>query len=163
MGKKQKQSNDKNEEKTQNKTKNGISSDSQSNNNDEIIQKYDVVISIWKRMDESYWTSFNMFLIIEGLLLAGYSQVIDIKNFSKVFGYSIIYSVAGIVITMLWWYVFNKKMAFTYLAEDCARELEEKIFNNGCGYFQKTVKIFHKENNNKKEFKEPVRVIPTSR
>ena len=116
------------------------------------LNKYGYVISIWKRWDESYWTSFHMFLIVEGLLLAGYSQVIDIRDITKISNYSIIYSLAGIAITILWLFVLHKKMAFTYLAEDVARELENSVFTDlqKGGPFQRSEYTFHGMGDNKK-------------
>ena len=78
--------------------------------NEEINKKnrelanYEIIISIWRRMDESYWTSVNIFILIIGLLLAGYSQIIDI---AKQLLY--VYCIAAILISLIWLFVLHKK------------------------------------------------------
>jgi uncharacterized LabA/DUF88 family protein len=92
------------------------------------LKNYEIIISIWRRMDESYWTSVNIFILIIGLLLAGYSQIIDIANIAKPLLY--VYCIAAILISLIWLFVLHKKKAFVYLAEEVGRELEETMYSD---------------------------------
>jgi len=107
--------------------------------NDGKLTSYESVISIWKRMDESYWTSVNVFILIVGLLLAGYSQIID-KPKQLLY----VYCIAGISICLIWLFVSHRKMAFTYIAEDVGRDLERTIYSDlqDGGFFTRSKKIF---------------------
>ena len=120
------------------------------NDKDRKLTNYESIISIWKRMDESYWTSVNVFILIVGLLLAGYSQIIE-----KPKPLLYVYCIAGILICLIWLFVSHKKMAFTYIAEDIGRQLEEIIYsdlkklpsgkNFAGGFFTMSKNIFDKD------------------
>ena len=103
------------------------------------LTSYESVISIWRRMDESYWTSVNVFILIVGLLLAGYSQIIG-KPKQLLY----VYCVAGILICLIWLFVSHRKMAFTYIAEDVGRDLERIIYSDlqDGGFFTRSEKTF---------------------
>ena len=94
-----------------------------SNNN--TLQKYDILVSIWKRWDESYWTSFYVFVLVTGLLFAGYAQIYDREIII-----ACIISIAGIIISIIWIFILNRKLTHIYLAEKEGRKLEELIFVN---------------------------------
>ena len=103
------------------------------------LTKYEIIISIWRRMDESYWTSVNIFILMIGLLLAGYSQIIDI---AKPLLY--VYCIAAILISLFLLFVLHKKKAFTYIAEEIGRELEGTTYSDldEGGFFTRSKKIF---------------------
>ncbi len=118
--------------------------------NEEINKKnrelanYEIIISIWRRMDESYWTSVNIFILIIGLLLAGYSQIIDIKTIAKPLLY--VYCIAAILISLIWLFVLHRKKAFTYIVEEIGRELERTTYSDLAkgGFFMMSEEIFRK-------------------
>lgn len=109
------------------------------NDKDGKLRSYECIVSIWSRMDESYWTSVNVFILIVGLLLAGYSQII---GKSKPLSY--VYCTAGILICLIWLFILHKKIAFIYIAEDIGRNLERAIYSDlqPGGFFTRSKKIF---------------------
>ena len=121
------------------------------NEMDRKLTNYESIISIWRRTDESYWTSVNMFILIEGLLLAGYSQIIGRPK-----QLLCVYCIAGILIGLIWLFVLNRKMAFSYIAEEVGRDLEKTTYSDlkKGGFFMRSKKIFFKKNMDKQWLKE---------
>jgi hypothetical protein len=95
------------------------------------LNKYNAVISIWTRWDESYWTSFNIFVLVISLFVAGYAQIFGLHKILACITCS-----AGIIVSILWLYILNKKYINILWAEEVGKELEKKIFsyftNRGC-------------------------------
>ncbi|HEC95092.1 MAG TPA: hypothetical protein ENI45_03905 [Thermoplasmatales archaeon] len=113
---------------------------------DRKLLEYESVISIWKRMDESYWTSVHVFVIIMGLLFAGYSKIIQMDGAEKEI-ISFIYCVAAIIMCVIWLFVLQRKLAHIYLAQEVAIEFE----NGNKGYFTKRNEMLNRKS---KEFNE---------
>jgi hypothetical protein len=101
---------------------------------DELIKKYESIISIWTRWDESYWASFNYFLVINGLFFIAFYTI-----FSKTFGSDnsnsnndiflpLIICIGGLASCIIWLFILNKKLTFIYLAEFIGRKHEEWIY-----------------------------------
>ncbi|UCF12785.1 MAG: hypothetical protein JSW06_00630 [Thermoplasmatales archaeon] len=92
------------------------------NNN---LRRYEILVNIWKRWDESYWTSFYIFILIIGLLFAGFAHIYD-----KTKLLALILCLAGILISSIWLFILHKKLTHIYLAEKEGRKLEKIIFDN---------------------------------
>lgn len=122
----------------------------ETNDREQELKKYENIISVWKRLDESYWSSVHMYIIIMGLLLAGFSQMID-KSTLLLF----IYCCAGIIISLIWILILHKKMSNTYIAEEVARDLEEETFVGleYRGVFTRTKYTYYHHDNSKEEKK----------
>ena len=134
------------------KEENNVNNAKETKDRNEELKKYESINSIWRRYDESYWFSFHMFIIIMGLLLVGYSQVINTSIFSIFL--SIIYCGAGMSISLIWLFVLHKKMAFTYIAEEVGRDLEDTIFPDFYkGIFTRAKYTFHPFEKDEKEEK----------
>lgn len=82
----------------------------------------DDIILIWKRWDESYWISFNVFVIMTGLLLAGYSQVVKMK----IIELAVPYCVGGFFISLIWLIILCRKYALIIAAESEKEDLFDK-------------------------------------
>lgn len=93
--------------------------------NDEDIKKYDSIISIWKRWDESYWTSFYVYIIVIGLFLAGFSQTIGRINIVALF-----ICILGFLMSIYWLFILHKKYAHIIIAETEGKKIERSVFSN---------------------------------
>lgn len=89
------------------------------------LKKYEQVISIWKRWDESYWTSVYVFILVLGLMFAGFSQIYDK---SKII--ALIFCITGVLISLIWMLILHKKLAHIYIAESEGRIFEMMLFSN---------------------------------
>lgn len=128
---------------------------------DEWLKKYEYIVSIWQRWDESYWTSFNYFLVINGLFFVAFYTV-----FNKLFNdntdvfVSSIFCIFGFFSCIIWLYILNKKLTFIYLAECVGRKHEEKIYPDleikGCFYGNSNY-LKEKEKNNYKDVHETIK------
>ena len=87
-----------------------------------IIQKYEATLSIWTRWDESYWTSFNIFILIIGVLFAALSQV-----YTKL-PIVLLICISGLVVTINWIFVLQRKLVHIYVAQEIGKNLETQIF-----------------------------------
>ena len=136
------------------KEKNNVNNAKETKDRNEELKKYESIVSIWRRWDESYWTSFYVFIIVIGLLLAGYSQTV----YNKFIGFPLVYCIVGIIITIIWLFILHRKLVHIYIAEYIGRNVEEKINSDsklGCfmasNEFKKRIK--DKEPQTKNELK----------
>ena len=90
------------------------------------IEQYTSIISIWERWDESYWSSFNMFVLIITLLVAGFSQLVNNKPIAAVV------CLVGISMSISWLFILNRKFFIILIAESIGRTLETEIKLQGC-------------------------------
>lgn len=102
------------------------------------LTRYGSIISIWRRLDETYGTSVNLFLFTTGLFLVGYSQLIEMNK-----GFLYRYCAAGILICLIWLFVLHRIVAQIYVVEDVGLDLEKEIFSdlNEGGFFTRSRKL----------------------
>lgn len=119
------------------------------------LKKYEHIVTIWNRWDESYWTSFNYFLVINGLFFVALYTVLS-KTFGSDYNFvlSVIFCIGGLASCLIWLFILNKKLTFIYLAEQLGRKIEEeKLYPSnskikGCfygGHAYKTDKETYKD------------------
>jgi len=89
-----------------------------------ILKKYEQAINIWKRWDESYWNSFNIFILTISILFAAYSQVYNQRIISLIITFS------GIIISLIWFAILNRKYIHIVAGQLVAKNLEQGIYGN---------------------------------
>ena len=100
------------------------------------FKRYNKIITIWEHWDKGYWTSFHIFIIINGLLFAGFTQVIQ-----RTIVIAFIFCVAGVIINFIWMFILNGKLAHMYKAQELGKELESNIFIDSKGCFTEIEKF----------------------
>lgn len=88
---------------------------------------YSSTIDIWTRWDDSFWTSFNMFLLTVSILLVGFATV---YQYSKIV--PVLISIIGIVSSYFWLRILNRKYIHIILAQKIGRRRELQLGNIGC-------------------------------
>ncbi|MBN1110189.1 MAG: hypothetical protein JXA45_05460 [Methanomassiliicoccales archaeon] len=94
----------------------------------EINDMYARIIEIWTHMDETLWSSLNMFLLTQGILFAGLMVIFDSEM--RTSSIPTLICVAGIIMTMMWIFVSGRRKHSLFLIEHQARHLEKEIFAN---------------------------------
>jgi len=97
-------------------------------NGDELRRHYDSMISIWIHMDQSLWTSINIFLIIEGICFAATYTLAQASTWNELAFTAI--CLFGLVISIIWFVVGGRRKAALILIEHQARHLEKEIFSD---------------------------------
>lgn len=95
--------------------------------NNGVLSNYTNLFIHW---DSSFWNAFYVFLVIQGALLVAFTETF--KNYGK-FEYNLIlYSICfiGIIISILWLFVMNRKMTYTYGTEKEIKKLIEPVYES---------------------------------
>ncbi len=105
------------------------------NNN---LEKYKSLISIWETWDKSFWTSFHVYMILNGLLFASFSQLI-----SKINLIAYLISLFGFYINFIWISVLHRKYIHILIAENECKKMENIVFfnTNANGCFESSYKF----------------------
>jgi hypothetical protein len=121
------------------------------------LKRYEILVTIWKRWDESYWTSFNIFVVVTGLLLAGFTQLGKNDDILKQ-----IFCFAGITISILWLLTLNRKFVHLTCCEEEGRKLEKEIYKNTdkkFGVYTSIKKFAHPESEEDNKYKKEIQNI----
>ncbi len=87
---------------------------------------YSRLIDIWSHQDESFWTSYNIFLVMQGIIIVAIFQAYSVEKVGHFI--AVIIAVFGFLITIAWLYSGNRRKAAIRLTSQQARYLEKKIF-----------------------------------
>ena len=87
-----------------------------------LFKKYELIIKLYNSATDKYWKIYSIFLVIMGLLFAGFSQVIE-------FGIEIVtmYCIIGIVISFIWMPVIRRNIVHAEICEDLGRNIEKNL------------------------------------
>jgi hypothetical protein len=92
----------------------------------DLMEYYKILIEVWKEQNSSFWTSINVFLVMEGLLFTALFAVSSNADFGPLIIYCI--AIVGIVLSLLWLFVSTRKKEALRLVGHQARVLERKLF-----------------------------------
>ena len=84
-------------------------------------QHLSTLVAIWQRLDEGFFSSFNIFVLAQGILVAGFLQVDSSAKLVK-----IVCACIGAFLSVAWMLVMHRKQAHTHMVEDCCREVERR-------------------------------------
>ncbi len=95
-------------------------------NND--FDYYSKLADIWSSQADTYWTSYNIFLVIEGLILVAVFQAHSIDNSGS--RLALVISLFGYIITLAWLLSGNRRLLALRITSQQARYLEVKLFGS---------------------------------
>ena len=74
--------------------------------------------------DTNYWYSVYIFLILQGALIVAYTQILINSNIiNNELKYLEGIAISGVILTIVWIFILNKKFAFTYWSQEELKEL----------------------------------------
>lgn len=94
---------------------------------EESRQLYEQLVTIWMHMDDTLWSSLNIFLLTQGILFAGIAVLFDkekmIENLPQII------ACAGVVISFMWLFVSGRRRQALILIEHQCRHLEAEMLD----------------------------------
>ena len=74
--------------------------------------------------DSNYWYAFYVFLLLQGSFIVAFTQIFLRETINNRLIFLTYISISGCVLSIIWLFVMNRKMTYTYGAEE---ELKKKI------------------------------------
>ena len=103
--------------------------------------KLKICSDLFVHWDSSYWYAFYVFLVLQGALIVAFTQVYTTTSLNGRLTTLLIISIGGIVLSLIWLLVMNRKMTYTRGAEDQLKKYLPEIWIDAKKKQKKLAKI----------------------
>jgi hypothetical protein len=91
------------------------------------IVGYQVAIDLWKNQENQGWSRFNLMLVVNGIIIAAIGLSGDQNSHAF---FSKLLPIAGLLISIVWFFFLRREVAWSTYYALSARELEEKYLSD---------------------------------
>jgi len=95
---------------------------------DHLFNYYMKLLELNKAEEESMWTTTNLFLVVQGILVAAISLVISIKDVGIIIAYFL--STIGLFISFMWFFLMRRKRLAIRFTTHQLVHLEQELFKD---------------------------------